>query len=114
MSYAIGILEQSIVIDNETAREALQESIQLAKKAEYLGYKRFWVAEHHNMSQVVGVSPEVLIGHILAKTEKIHIGSGGVMLQHYSPYKVAENFHLLEKLAPRSEESRVGKKHGRQ
>lgn len=112
MSYAIGILDQSIVIDNETAREALQQSIQLAKKSEQLGYKRFWVAEHHNMSQVAGVSPEVLIGHLLAKTEKIHIGSGGVMLQHYSPYKVAENFHLLENLAPGRVDVGIGKAPG--
>lgn len=112
MSYDIGILDQSIVIKNETAREALQQSIELAKKAEHLGYKRFWVAEHHNMSQVAGVSPEVLIGHLLAKTETIHIGSGGVMLQHYSPYKVAENFHLLENLAPGRVDVGIGKAPG--
>src|SRR5690625_5354150 len=82
MSYAIGILDQSPVIGNETNEEALQYSIELAQTAELLGHKRFWVAEHHNMEQVAGVSPEILIAHLLAKTKTIHIGSGGVMLQH--------------------------------
>jgi len=112
MSYAIGILDQSPVIGNETNEEALQYSIELAQTAELLGYKRFWVAEHHNMEQVAGVSPEILIAHLLAKTKTIHIGSGGVMLQHYSPYKVAENFHLLANLAPNRVNVGIGKAPG--
>lgn len=112
MSYEIGILDQSPICPNETAREALQHSIALAKKVEGLGYKRFWVAEHHNMDQVAGVSPEVFIAHLLAHTNTIHIGSGGVMLQHYSPYKVAENFHLVENLAPGRVDVGIGKAPG--
>lgn len=112
MSYEIGVLDQSPVMDQETPYEALQHSIQLAKKAEALGYKRFWVAEHHNMEQVASVSPEVLISHLLAKTNSIEIGSGGVMLQHYSPYKVAENFHILANLAPQRVNVGIGKAPG--
>lgn len=112
MGYKIGILDQSPICPNETAREALQHSIALAKKAENLGYKRFWVAEHHHMEQVAGVSPEVFIAHLLAHTNTIQIGSGGVMLQHYSPYKVAENFHLLENLAPGRVDVGIGKAPG--
>ena len=84
----------------ETATEAFQHTIELAQKAEEWGYHRFWVAEHHGSSRVMGSSPEVLISHLLAKTSRIKVGSGGVMLQHYSPYKVAENFNVLASLAP--------------
>lgn len=112
MSYEIGILDQSPVIGRETPYEALQHSIKLASMAESLGYKRFWVAEHHNMEQVASVSPEVLISHLLAKTDSIEIGSGGVMLQHYSPYKVAENFHVLANLAPHRVNVGIGKAPG--
>src|SRR5690625_44908 len=112
MSYAIGILDQSPVFPDETAKEALVHSIELVKEAEDLGYKRFWVAEHHNMEEVASVSPEVLIAHLLAKTNTIQIGSGGVMLQHYSPYKVAENFHLLDNLAPGRVDVGIGKAPG--
>lgn len=112
MGYEINILDQSPICKGETAREALQSTIQLAQIAEELGYKRFWVAEHHNMNQVAGVSPEILIAHLLAQTKTIQIGSGGVMLQHYSPYKVAENFNLLENLAPGRVDVGIGKAPG--
>lgn len=112
MSYSIGILDQSPICPKETAHEALQHTISLAKKAETLGYKRFWVGEHHNMEHVAGVSPEVLIGHLLAHTHQLQVGSGGVMLQHYSPYKVAENFHLLDNLAPGRVNIGIGKAPG--
>lgn len=112
MKYAINILDQSPIYENETAYEALQATINLSKIAESSGYKRFWVAEHHNMDEVAGVSPEVLIAHLLAHTQTIEIGSGGVMLQHYSPYKVAENFHLLENLAPGRVNVGIGKAPG--
>ena len=96
----LSILDQSPVSENESAAEAFQHTIELAKKAEEWGYHRFWVAEHHGSSRVMGSSPEVLISHLLAKTTRIRVGSGGVMLQHYSPYKVAENFNVLASLAP--------------
>jgi luciferase family oxidoreductase group 1 len=88
------------VNDAETAAEAFQHTIELAQKAEAWGYHRFWVSEHHGSDRVMGSSPEVLIAHLLAKTTRIRVGSGGVMLQHYSPYKVAENFNVLASLAP--------------
>ena len=96
----LSILDQSPVNGVETATEAFQHTIELAQKAEGWGYHRFWVAEHHGSSRVMGSSPEVLISHLLAKTSHIRVGSGGVMLQHYSPYKVAENFNVLASLAP--------------
>ena len=100
MSLTLSILDQSPVNDTETAAEAFQHTIELAQKAEAWGYHRFWVSEHHGSDRVMGSSPEVLIAHLLAKTTRMRVGSGGVMLQHYSPYKVAENFNVLASLAP--------------
>ena len=96
----LSVLDQSPVYDSETEAEALQHTIELVQKAEEWGYHRFWVTEHHGSNQVMGSSPEVLVSHLLAKTDRIRVGSGGVMLQHYSPYKVAENFNVLASLAP--------------
>src|SRR5699024_5567686 len=75
-------------------------TVQLAKLTEELGYTRFWVAEHHNTNGLASVSPEVLISHIASETTSIRVGSGGVLLPQYSPFKVAENFKLLEALFP--------------
>ena len=96
----LSILDQSPVNEAETGVTAFQQTIQLAQKAEEWGYHRFWVAEHHGSNRVMGSSPEVLISHLSAKTSTIRVGAGGVMLQHYSPYKVAENFNVLASLAP--------------
>ena len=96
----LSILDQSPANESETGPEALQHTIELAVKAEEWGYHRFWVAEHHDSSRNMGSSPEVLVSHLLARTTSIRVGAGGVMLQHYSPYKVAENFNVLASLAP--------------
>lgn len=96
----LSILDQSPVAKGDTQSDSLRHTIELAQKAEQWGYHRFWVAEHHNSERYVGSSPEVLMSHLLANTNRIRIGSGGVMLQHYSPYKVAENFNVLASLAP--------------
>ena len=91
----LSVLDQSPVRDGGTANQALHESILLAQTCGELGYKRYWVAEHHNAHCLAGSSPEVLLGSIGATTPKIRIGSGGVMLPFYSPFKVAENFSVL-------------------
>src|SRR3954447_9574109 len=95
-----------------SAFDALQKTVQLAQKAEEWGYSRFWVSEHHHTDLLAGSSPEVLISYLLARTSSIRIGSGGVMLQHYSPYKIAENFHLLSNLAPGRVDLGIGKAPG--
>ena len=95
----LSVLDQSPVYPGETAADAFRHTIELAQCAERWGYNRFWVTEHHGSTGVMGSSPEVLISHLLAKTDRIRVGSGGVMLQHYSPYKVAENFNVLSCLA---------------
>ena len=96
----LSILDQSPVHQDDDAAQAFQHTIELATKADGWVYHRYWVAEHHSSDRVMGSSPEVLISHLLAKTSRIRVGSGGVMLQHYSPYKVAENFNVLASLAP--------------
>ncbi|MGG3470353.1 LLM class flavin-dependent oxidoreductase [Neobacillus pocheonensis] len=112
MSYKLSILDQSPVFPGTTAAGALQKTVRLAQKAEQWGYSRFWVSEHHHSDQVAGSSPEVLISYLLARTNSIRVGSGGVMLQHYSPYKVAENFHVLSSLAPGRVDLGIGKAPG--
>ncbi len=96
----LSILDQSPVHEEEDSVQSFQRTIELATKADGWVYYRYWVAEHHSSDRVMGSSPEVLISHLLAKTSRIRVGSGGVMLQHYSPYKVAENFNVLASLAP--------------
>jgi len=96
----LGVLDQVYVAEGRTAMDALQESTRLAQAVEALGYARFWVSEHHGMPALAFSSPEVLIAHLAAATSKIRVGSGGIMLPHYSAYKVAENFRLLEALHP--------------
>lgn len=110
--YKLGILDQSPVFPGASAIDALKETIELAQQAEKWGYSRFWVSEHHHSEEVAGSSPEVLISYLLAHTNSIRIGSGGVMLQHYSPYKVAENFNLLANLAPGRVDLGIGKAPG--
>ncbi|MBN8953571.1 MULTISPECIES: LLM class flavin-dependent oxidoreductase [unclassified Rhizobium] len=112
MSYALSFLDKSPIDGSEPASQALQRSLALARRAEDLGYRRFWVAEHHNSPKLASSSPEILISHLLAHTRRIRIGSGGVMLQHYSAYKVAENFNLLAALAPGRVDLGVGKAPG--
>ncbi|WP_314586616.1 LLM class flavin-dependent oxidoreductase [Paenibacillus terrigena] len=112
MAITISVLDQSPIYPGESAVEALAHTVQLAQKSEQLGFRRFWVSEHHDSELLAGSSPEVLISYLLARTEKIRIGSGGVMLQHYSPYKVAENFNVLASLAPGRVDLGIGRAPG--
>lgn len=112
MSFSLGILDQSIVFPGYTSEQTLANTVRLAKIAEELGYDRFWVSEHHDSANIAGPSPETLIAYLLASTSRIAIGSGGVMLQHYSPYKVAENFNVLANLAPGRVELGIGRAPG--
>lgn len=96
----LSMLDQSTISEGSNAVEALAQTAIMAQEAEKLGYHRFWVSEHHFASRLAGSSPEVLISHLAARTSTLRVGSGGVMLPHYSSYKVAENFRLLEGLYP--------------
>ncbi|MCL6745656.1 MsnO8 family LLM class oxidoreductase [Kosakonia sp. R1.Fl] len=112
MSYRLSLLDKSPIAEHETAQDALARTLQLAQQAENWGYHRFWIAEHHNTTQLASPSPELVIAWILGQTRRIRVGSGGVMLQHYSPFKVAENFNLLATLAPGRIDLGVGKAPG--
>jgi luciferase family oxidoreductase group 1 len=96
----LGVVDQSPIRAGGTAADALRETIALAVATEAMGYERYWVAEHHNVPNFAGTSPEILVGQIAAHTQRLRVGSGGVMLSHYSAFKVAEHFRLLETLYP--------------
>ena len=96
----ISVLDYGVVDFGKTNEEAIQETIQLAKKAEELGYARFWVAEHHEVNALSISAPEVVIPAIASQTKNIHVGSGGIMGLHYALYKVAEVMRSLEVLFP--------------
>ena len=100
MTLALSVLDQSLARAPDQAGTALQETLQMAQWCEELGYTRFWVSEHHAFPSVAGSAPEVLLAALGAATRSIRLGSGGIMLPHYSPYKVAEVFSLLANLYP--------------
>jgi len=110
--YALSLLDKSPIPPGEGVVTALTNTVNLARRADELGYRRFWVAEHHGTRELASSAPEVLVSWILANTSRIRVGSGGVMLQHYSPYKVAEVFNLLSSLAPGRVDLGIGKTPG--
>jgi len=97
---AYSILELAIVSSGVTLEQTFKNSVDLAQKTEEMGYKRFWLAEHHNMIHVASVATSVLIGHIAGNTKTIRVGSGGIMLPNHSPLIVAEQFGTLGRLYP--------------
>ena len=96
----LSVLDQSPVAEGSSGSDALQNTLDLARTVDALGYHRYWVAEHHGGPSLAGASPEVLIGPLAAATRHLRVGSGGVMLPHYSPLKVAESFSILAGLTP--------------
>jgi luciferase family oxidoreductase group 1 len=112
MPVALSILDQSTVASGRTPPEAIRETLALAKLADQWGYRRYWLAEHHNSASHAGTAPEILIAAIAATTQRIRIGSAGVMLPHYSALKVAEQFRVLEALAPGRIDLGVGRAPG--
>jgi luciferase family oxidoreductase group 1 len=112
MTLRLSVLDQAPISEGSTGAEALRNSIDLAQFAETLGYERYWVAEHHGTPALACASPEALIGPIGAKTSRIRVGSGGVMLPHYSPLRVAESFSMLSGLFPGRIDLAVGRAAG--
>src|SRR3954452_2002152 len=108
----LSVLDQSPISEGSTGSEALRNTIDLAQLADRLGYHRYWVAEHHGGTMLAGPSPEALIGPIASGTSRIRVGSGGVMLPHYSPFKVAETFSLLSGLFPSRIDLGIGRAPG--
>jgi luciferase family oxidoreductase group 1 len=98
--FRVSVLDQSPISQGSSGSEALHNTLELAQLADRRGYHRYWVAEHHGGPMLAGPSPEALIGPIASLTSRIRVGSGGVMLPHYSAFKVAETFSLLAGLFP--------------
>ncbi|MBS0243224.1 MAG: LLM class flavin-dependent oxidoreductase, partial [Proteobacteria bacterium] len=92
MSLPLSILDQSPVIGSTAPRDAIQRTIELAKLADRLGYHRYWLAEHHSLNGLADASPEILLARLGAETKHIRLGTGGIMLPYYAPFKIAEQF----------------------
>jgi luciferase family oxidoreductase group 1 len=112
VALALSVLDQAPVPDGLTPAEALRETLALARAAEDLGYRRYWVAEHHGTRSLAATAPEVLVGAVAGATSTIRVGSGGVLLSHYSPLKVAEVFRTLAALHPGRIDLGVGRTPG--
>ncbi len=111
-TFSLGVLDLVPRLNDATAEQALQQSVTLAQHAEAWGYARYWTSEHHDMAELASASPEVLLSHIGARTTTIQLGSGAVLLPHYSPLKVAESFRLLAALYPGRIELGLGRAPG--
>jgi len=112
MGLRLSILDQSVATAGRGHDQTIRNTLDLAVQAEAWGYHRFWVSEHHSHPSIVGSAPEVLMAAIAARTQRIRIGSAGVMLPHYAPYKVAEQFRVLDALAPGRIDLGVGRAPG--
>ncbi len=112
MHMKLSVLDQSTAAKGRTQDHSIRETLAYAKRCDELGYHRYWVSEHHNSGNIVGTAPEVLMAAIGATTQRIRIGSAGVMLPHYSAYKVAEQFRVLEAIAPGRVDLGVGRAPG--
>ncbi len=100
MTLPLSILDLSPIGTGSTAGQALRNTIDLARRAEQLGYTRYWLAEHHNMPGIASSAPEIVIGAVARETTQLRVGSGGIMLPNHSPLKVVETFRILEALYP--------------
>lgn len=100
MSLPLSVLDQSPIIGSTSPRQAVQETIALARLADRLGYHRYWLAEHHSLMGLADASPEILLARLGAETKTIRLGTGGIMLPYYSSFKIAEQFRMLEALYP--------------
>lgn len=105
----LSILDYVPIFEGRSAHEAFQHSVELAQRAEQLGYVRYWVAEHHQVRSVASSAPEMVMMTLLEQTSNIKMGSGGVMLPHYSPYKVAEQFKIMEARHPHRVDMAIGR-----
>ncbi len=96
----LSVLDQSVAVADRPHGQSIRDTVALARYCEDLGYHRFWVSEHHNHGTIAGTAPEILVASIATVTKRIRVGTAGVMLPHYAPFKVAEQFRVLEAIAP--------------
>jgi luciferase family oxidoreductase group 1 len=112
MNIPLSVLDLSPISAGQGEARAVRDTVELAQFAEGLGYKRYWVAEHHNIPSVASTAPEIMIGQIAARTSSIRVGSGGIMLPNHAPLRIAETFHVLEALYPSRIDLGIGRAPG--
>lgn len=109
---SLSVLDLSPVPSGYSSKDALLNTLDLAKHCDEIGYNRYWLAEHHNTLLIASSAPEIMIGHVASITKRIRVGSGGVMLPNHAPLKVAENFRMLEALHPNRIDLGIGRAPG--
>jgi luciferase family oxidoreductase group 1 len=112
MTIPLSVLDVSPVTSGSNSSQALRNTVDLARFVDQRGYKRYWLAEHHNSAGIASTTPEIMIGQVARETQHIRVGSGGVMLPNHSPLKVAESFKLLEALYPDRVDLGIGRAPG--
>lgn len=112
MALPLSVLDLAPVVSGGTAADAFRHTVELARLTERLGFARFWLAEHHGMPSIASSAPEILIEHVASATERIRVGSGGIMLPNHAPLRIAEAFHTLETLHPGRIDLGVGRAPG--
>jgi luciferase family oxidoreductase group 1 len=112
MTFELSVLDVSPVSSGSNSTRALHNTLDLAQLADRLGYRRYWLAEHHNLPSIASSAPEVMIGHVANVTERIRVGAGGIMLPNHAPLKVAETFRVLEALHPERVDLGIGRAPG--
>lgn len=112
MDFGLSVLDVSPVSSGSNGARALRNTLDLAQLADRLGYKRYWLAEHHNLPNIASSAPEIMIGHVASVTERIRVGAGGIMLPNHAPLKVAETFRVLEALHPERIDLGIGRAPG--
>jgi len=112
MDFDLSVLDVSPISSGSNSAGALRNTLDLARLADRLGYRRYWLAEHHNLPMIASSAPEVMIGHVANATERIRVGAGGIMLPNHSPLKVAETFRVLEALHPGRVDLGIGRAPG--
>jgi luciferase family oxidoreductase group 1 len=112
MDFDLSVLDVSPVSSGSNSAEALRNTLDLARLVDRLGYRRYWLAEHHNLPSIASSAPEVMIGHVANETERIRVGAGGIMLPNHAPLKVAETFRVLEALHPERVDLGIGRAPG--
>jgi luciferase family oxidoreductase group 1 len=112
MDFGLSVLDVSPVSSGSDGARALRNTLELARLADQLGYKRYWLAEHHNLPSIASSAPEIMIGHVANVTERIRVGAGGIMLPNHAPLKVAETFRVLEALHPERIDLGIGRAPG--
>src|SRR5215210_2377348 len=112
MDFGLSVLDVSPVSSGSNGTRALRNTLDLAQLADRLGYKRYWLAEHHNLPNIASSAPEIMIGHVASVTERIRVGAGGIMLPNHAPLKVVETFRVLEALHPERVDLGIGRAPG--